>query len=200
MGHRESDWESWDDEGRSKETTAARLFSSGTTGLPKAVEMTHHNFIAQHTMVVEWKPRDYEVWKTSDSQHKGRCLHFSGNSSALHSNVPCIQRPPSTHFACSLRHIDLHSPAFPPRNLAFMHSTLLHHRSKPCATNGHPDTQLSAYTKVLPPFHSQRMGWCSATGCRNTTTLQEVTQGRRAIQSSLGHVRDELYCYNGALP
>jgi acyl-coenzyme A synthetase/AMP-(fatty) acid ligase len=61
MNHGECDWERWDDEERSKETVAARLFSSGTTGLPKAVEMTHYNFIAQHTMVLEWKPRDYEV-------------------------------------------------------------------------------------------------------------------------------------------
>lgn len=61
MSHGEKDWERWDDERRSKETTAARLFSSGTTGLPKAVEMTHYNFVAQHTMVLEWKPRDYEV-------------------------------------------------------------------------------------------------------------------------------------------
>ncbi|XPS70580.1 hypothetical protein M3J09_002791 [Ascochyta lentis] len=61
MGHGEGDWVRWDDEARSKSTTAARLFSSGTTGLPKAVEMTHHNFIAQHTMVLEHKPRDYEV-------------------------------------------------------------------------------------------------------------------------------------------
>lgn len=61
MGHGESDWVTWDDETRSKATTAARLFSSGTTGLPKAVEMTHHNFMAQHTMVLEHKPRDYEV-------------------------------------------------------------------------------------------------------------------------------------------
>ncbi|KAF2118196.1 4-coumarate-CoA ligase-like protein [Lophiotrema nucula] len=61
MQHGESDWERWDDEKRSKETTAARLFSSGTTGLPKAVEMTHYNFVAQHTMVIEYKPRDYEI-------------------------------------------------------------------------------------------------------------------------------------------
>lgn len=61
MGRGESDWIKWDNEARSKSTTAARLFSSGTTGLPKAVEMTHHNFIAQHTMVLEHKPRDYEV-------------------------------------------------------------------------------------------------------------------------------------------
>jgi 4-coumarate--CoA ligase len=63
----ESDWERRDDEARSKVTVAARLFSSGTTGLPKAVEMTHYNFIAQHTMVLEWKPRDYEVSSHSPS-------------------------------------------------------------------------------------------------------------------------------------
>ncbi|KAJ4383019.1 hypothetical protein N0V86_002246 [Didymella sp. IMI 355093] len=61
MGQGEIDWIRWNNEARSKSTTAARLFSSGTTGLPKAVEMTHHNFIAQHTMVLEHKPRDYEV-------------------------------------------------------------------------------------------------------------------------------------------
>jgi 4-coumarate--CoA ligase len=61
MNQGESEWVKWDDEKASKETVAARLFSSGTTGLPKAVEMTHYNFIAQHTMVLEWKPRDYDV-------------------------------------------------------------------------------------------------------------------------------------------
>lgn len=62
MSKGESDWVRWaDDEQRSKDTTAARLFSSGTTGLPKAVQMTHYNFVAQHTMVLEYKARDYEV-------------------------------------------------------------------------------------------------------------------------------------------
>jgi 4-coumarate--CoA ligase len=61
MHRGESPWIHWDDKNRSTSTTAARLFSSGTTGLPKAVEMTHHNFIAQHTMVLESVPRDYEV-------------------------------------------------------------------------------------------------------------------------------------------
>lgn len=61
MQHGEQDWEGWDDERKSKHTTAARLFSSGTTGLPKAVDMTHHNFITQHTLVYDYKPRGYEV-------------------------------------------------------------------------------------------------------------------------------------------
>lgn len=61
MQYGERPWESWHDEKRSKRTTAARLFSSGTTGLPKAVDMTHHNFITQHTLVYDYKPRDYEV-------------------------------------------------------------------------------------------------------------------------------------------
>lgn len=50
-----------------KNTTAARLFSSGATGLAKAVTITHYNFIAQHQSTLEVNPRPYRV----------RCiLHF----------------------------------------------------------------------------------------------------------------------------
>lgn len=70
MRYGSSDWERWDDEARSKDTTAARLFSSGTTGMPKAVEMTHHNFVSQHTMVIEYKPRDYKVCILSYQWHR----------------------------------------------------------------------------------------------------------------------------------
>jgi 4-coumarate--CoA ligase len=57
----EADWERFDDKTISETTSVARLFSSGTTGMPKALDMSHYNFIAQHTMVLEYKPRNFEV-------------------------------------------------------------------------------------------------------------------------------------------
>ncbi|KAI9731739.1 MAG: hypothetical protein M1834_004528 [Cirrosporium novae-zelandiae] len=60
MQHGEQDWVCFDDEEMSKNTTAARLFSSGTTGLPKAAMLSHHNLIAEHTLVVEIVPCPHE--------------------------------------------------------------------------------------------------------------------------------------------
>ncbi|KIX06770.1 uncharacterized protein Z518_04746 [Rhinocladiella mackenziei CBS 650.93] len=61
MEHGERDWPRFDDEKVSKSTTAARLYSSGTTGLPKASALSHYNFIAQHTLVFEVYKAPYEV-------------------------------------------------------------------------------------------------------------------------------------------
>lgn len=57
----EQDWVRFDDLETAKHTEAARLFSSGTTGLPKAVMLSHYNFVAQHTEVYETEEKDFEV-------------------------------------------------------------------------------------------------------------------------------------------
>jgi long-subunit acyl-CoA synthetase (AMP-forming) len=67
FNHGERDWVRFDDEQTSRKTTAARLYSSGTTGLPKAAAISHYNLIAQHTMVHEVSPPSYEVSQSTDS-------------------------------------------------------------------------------------------------------------------------------------
>ncbi|KAL2850628.1 hypothetical protein BJY01DRAFT_233148 [Aspergillus pseudoustus] len=57
----EEGWVEFRDGRLSKTTSAARLFSSGTTGLPKAVTITHQNLIAQNESVFEVNPRPYEA-------------------------------------------------------------------------------------------------------------------------------------------
>ncbi|KAJ9622716.1 hypothetical protein H2203_006367 [Taxawa tesnikishii (nom. ined.)] len=51
----EEDWVRFDDQEIAEETIAALLFSSGTTGLPKAVKLSHRNLIAQDTLIREHK-------------------------------------------------------------------------------------------------------------------------------------------------
>lgn len=57
----EEDWVRFDNLEIAKTTEAARLFSSGTTGLPKAAMLTHHNFVAEHTLLYDTEERDYNV-------------------------------------------------------------------------------------------------------------------------------------------
>ncbi|KAJ5654696.1 hypothetical protein N7490_001699 [Penicillium lividum] len=61
MDHGESDWLRFDDLQIAQTTTAMRLFSSGTTGLPKAVMITHYNLIAQHDLVIGRHPRPFPI-------------------------------------------------------------------------------------------------------------------------------------------
>lgn len=61
LQHGEADWVRFDDLERAKTTQAARLFSSGTTGLPKAAITSHYNLIAEHELVYGQGKRDYRV-------------------------------------------------------------------------------------------------------------------------------------------
>ena len=61
LSHDEEDWVRFNNTETAKKTEAARLFSSGTTGMPKAAIISHHNFIAQHTLIWEDDTRDHTI-------------------------------------------------------------------------------------------------------------------------------------------
>ena len=57
----EDEWVRFNDLATAKKTEAARLFSSGTTGLPKAAMISHHNLVAQHTLMWVDEERDHDI-------------------------------------------------------------------------------------------------------------------------------------------
>lgn len=82
LNNGEEDWVRFDDLNTVRQTTAARLFSSGTTGLPKAVIITHYNLIAQHEIVLSVNSRPYPVsfavsgqTNTMGSNRNGRLIN-----------------------------------------------------------------------------------------------------------------------------
>lgn len=57
LTHGEANWVRFDDLETCQKTEAARMFSSGTTGLPKAARTTHLNLIAQHECAIATDPK-----------------------------------------------------------------------------------------------------------------------------------------------
>lgn len=130
FSHGEEDWVAFHDLQRAKETTAARLFSSGTTGLPKAVTLTHHNLIAQHELVFEAHPRPYQVSRITAMpvfhRRRGLCTRRRHQSRAHHLHdaplrpraVPGVQREipghrPDHRSAHGHRHPDVSTRPHP---------------------------------------------------------------------------------------
>ncbi|KAI9727215.1 MAG: putative NRPS-like protein biosynthetic cluster [Cirrosporium novae-zelandiae] len=61
LQHGESDWIRFDDEQTAKNTTAALLSTSGTTGLPKAAAISHFAHVAQSKLLYDSKDKPYQV-------------------------------------------------------------------------------------------------------------------------------------------
>lgn len=62
LGNGESDWSRFDSEKESKETIAAILFTSGTTGFPKMAGLSHYALIASTiSTLYDSRNRPYEV-------------------------------------------------------------------------------------------------------------------------------------------
>ena len=61
LDYGETDWKRFDDMELSRTTKAGLFFSSGTTGAPKAIALSHLNIVAQHTSVYSAHPRNYEM-------------------------------------------------------------------------------------------------------------------------------------------
>lgn len=62
LDHDEEDWIAFDDEETAKSTVAAMLTTSGTTGLPKAAEISHHALVAQSQLInMDTEHKPYQI-------------------------------------------------------------------------------------------------------------------------------------------
>ncbi|PYH98415.1 acetyl-CoA synthetase-like protein [Aspergillus ellipticus CBS 707.79] len=139
----EADWRRFDDANQAKSVTAARLFSSGTTGLPKPAEFSHYNFIAQHTLVYDAHPIPFETRRIL-------CLPFFHAAAA-----------PAAHFT-ALRRGD---PSFVLRRFspeAFL-TAVSHHRITECTAVPPIITALLQHpTTTAAALESLRLVRCGA--------------------------------------
>lgn len=79
LKHGERDWVRFSSEEEAKNTTAALLSTSGTTGLPKAAMISHHSFVMQSIMLEDSREKPYKVsLPFQASKHPYMILKFLG--------------------------------------------------------------------------------------------------------------------------
>ena len=66
----ERDWVRFEDDDEARTTIAALLSTSGTTGLPKAAMISHHNCIVQNVMINDSQSKTYEVFETTQRDYE----------------------------------------------------------------------------------------------------------------------------------
>ena len=86
LNHGSSDWIRFDNLETAKNTTAFLMFSSGTTGLPKAAQLSHYNLIAQHHLVHE-NPQHSEQYPVS----RVCCLPFFHAATAPYTHTSTLR-------------------------------------------------------------------------------------------------------------
>lgn len=152
MGHGEKDWERFDDEKTCKETTAARLYSSGTTGLPKAAVLSHYNFVAQHTLTQECQKRDWEVRArdllSSPSLIKDNLTKVA-KPHALSPHVPRLQRSSRPHLRPPRWASIVHHAALRTRALPLLRAEICHHGAYGGTAFSNCDHHVAYHEEVL---------------------------------------------------
>lgn len=61
LHHGEADWIRFEDNDAAKNTVAALLSTSGTTGLPKAAMISHYSCVMQNIMIQDSERKTYDV-------------------------------------------------------------------------------------------------------------------------------------------
>lgn len=115
LDHGEEDWIAFDDEHKSKNSIAALLSTSGTTGLPKAAELSHYSFVSQSIMLYDSKDKPYEVrWNSMRARYN---LTHTGQETTLPSTISCLLRTSGSSGTISRGPYDLCHAKIPSGNV-----------------------------------------------------------------------------------
>ncbi len=116
LEHGEEEWVAFDDEFKAKATIAALMSTSGTTGLPKAAEISHYALVSQSVMLYDSKEKPYEVsWV--DVNYRSDLFMIIGQTTPLSSSIPCLCGAVVTSCSFERGTQNLHHEKIPSRNI-----------------------------------------------------------------------------------